>query len=443
MDDLKKVVWQEGMFIAPQHFQQQDRYFQNYVRQNVETLSEFSPFYGVTELVINHDLLKVGKLSIAKSSGVFPDGTHFDMKNEIVRDIAQGNVENLVYLALPVALQGNNDYGQESFERSRYLTSPVDIFDAASLESASVEIEVANLNIVIKLEGEDTSGFTLIPIAKILEYTDSSEVILDHNFIPTCLHYGASELLVKRLKEIHALTVNRATNLLQRIQAGQETKSPQAMMQDYLWLQTVNNWLPWLDLTMANTKLKPHQLYVELRRFEAQVMSLIPETPPQCRPLQYHRMYESFYPLFSSLRNKLTLAHHDSVLEFAWNSTLFEKRRLMRTFLPDIEGVEKRRFVLSVRAHINSRELRELFPLAAKLSGNSRIAEIVRNGLSGIELNPLSVAPIELKPSPGAAYFEIDVMSRIWQSMLENRDALALHVDTRINELEIMLYALR
>ena len=70
MDAYKKVVWQEGMFIAPQHFQQQDRYTQNYVRQNVETLAGYAPYYGVTDLVINHDLLKIGKLSVSSSAGV-------------------------------------------------------------------------------------------------------------------------------------------------------------------------------------------------------------------------------------------------------------------------------------------------------------------------------------------------------------------------------------
>ena len=43
----------------------------------------------------------------------------------------------------------------------------------------------------------------------------------------------------------------------------------------------------------------------------------------------------------------------------------------------------------------------------------------------------------------GVAYFEVDTSDRMWLEMLENRDAIALHVDTRINELDVMLYALR
>ncbi|CAE6905411.1 hypothetical protein ACOMICROBIO_LKFPLAJE_01692 [Vibrio sp. B1FIG11] len=225
MDAYKKVVWQEGMFIAPQHFQQQDRYTQNYVRQNVETLAGYAPYYGVTDLMINHDLLKIGKLSVSSSAGLFPDGSHFELKREVARDVPHGTIEKMAYLALPVSLQGNNDYANDESEQSRYLTRTINVFDTSTSENASVEVDVAQLNIAIKLEGEDTSGFTLIPFAKVLECSETGEVMLDRSFIPACLHYGASQLLVERLKEIHALTSNRATSLLKRIQAGQGQKS--------------------------------------------------------------------------------------------------------------------------------------------------------------------------------------------------------------------------
>ncbi len=443
MDAYKKVVWQEGMFIAPQHFQQQDRYTQNYVRQNVETLAGYAPYYGVTDLVINHDLLKIGKLSVSSSAGLFPDGTHFELKREVARDVPHGTIEKMAYLALPVSLQGNNDYANDESEQSRYLTRTINVFDTSTSENASVEVDVAQLNIAIKLEGEDTSGFTLIPFAKVLECSETGEVMLDRSFIPACLHYGASQLLVERLKEIHALTSNRATSLLKRIQAGQGQKSPQSMMQDYLWLQTLNTWLPWFDLSLSNPKFQTHQLYLELRKFEAQVMASTPAIPEPCQPLDFHRLYDCFNPLFSNLRNMLTLVQQDSVIEFAFDTSLFERRRLLRTLVKDGHNLSDRRFVLSVRSNVSSTELNELFPAAAKLSSNNKIVEIVRNALSGVQLTPLPVAPSELKPMQSTAYFEVDTSDRNWLEMIENRDALALHVDTRVGDLEVMLYALR
>jgi len=443
VDAHKKVVWQEGMFIAPQHFQQQDRYVQNSIRQNVETLAGFAPFYGITELSINPDLLKLGKLSITSCAGVFPDGTYFNLRQEIAIDIPNGTIETIIYLALPISLQGNNDYSENEQDQSRYLTHSINVFDTSTADNASVEIDVANLNISLKLDGEDTSGFTLIPVAKVLESSESGDVILDRAFIPACLHYGASVFLNERLKEIHALTCNRSRNLLQRIQAGQGQKSSQSMMQDYMWLQTLNTWLPWFDLSLANPKLQTHQLYAQLKQFEAQLMALTPAVPETCLPLQYHNLYQSFNPLFSSLRNMLTLVQQDSVIEFHWDSSLFEKRRLLRTIIKDPASVANRRFVLSVKSTINSNELNELFPICAKLSSNSKIVDLVRNALSGIAITPLPLAPSELKPMQGVAYFEIDSADTHWKEILANRDAIALHVDARISELELVLYALR
>lgn len=443
MDAYNKVVWQEGMFIAPQHFQQQDRYVQNYIRNSVETLAGFSPFYGVTELSINHDMLKIGKFSVANCAGIFPDGTQFELKQEIAITIPESAIESTLYLALPISLQGNNDYSEKSTDQSRYLTHPINVFDTSTSDNASIEVEVAQLNITLKMEGDDTSGFTLIPIAKILESNESGEVVLDRAFVPACLHYGASQFLTERLKEIHALSSNRAKSLLQRIQAGQGQKSAQSLMQDYLWLQTLNTWLPWFDLSISNTKLQTNQLFLKLKQFEAQIMALTPAIPEPTTSLKFHQLYQDFNPLFSNLRNMLTLVQQDSVVEFQWDTSLFEKRRLLRTIIKDAASVQNRRFVLSVRANISSSELNELFPISAKLSSNNRIVELVRNGLSGIGLSPLPIAPSELKPMQGVAYFDVDITDKNWVEMIEKRDALALHVDSRISELDVMLYALR
>ncbi|PMJ92434.1 type VI secretion system baseplate subunit TssK [Vibrio sp. 10N.261.55.A7] len=443
MDAFKKVVWQEGMFIAPQHFQQQDRYVQNYIRQNVETLAGISPFYGVTDLSINHDLLKISKLSVTHCSGLFPEGTHFDLQHEIVIDIPQGTIEQVIFLALPISLQGNNDYSQQNSDQSRYLTQPINVFDTSTSENANVEIEVASLNISLKFGHDDLSGFTLIPVAKVLECGESGDVILDRSFIPASLHYGASQVLQERTKEIHALTSNRASNLIKRIQAGQGQKSAQSMMQDYLWLQVLNSWLPWFDLTIANPKLQTHELYSKLKQFEAQVLALTPAVPDTCKPLNQHDLYECFNPLFSNLRSMLTLVQQDSVLEYHWDMSLFEKRRLLRTIIKDPTAIANRRIVLSVKSNINSSDLNELFPVSAKLSSNSRIVDIVRNSMSGIEMSPLPLAPSELKPMQGVSYFEIDTTDKTWTEMLDNRDALAMHVDARITELDVVLYALR
>lgn len=50
-----KVIWQEGLFVQPQHFQQQQRYNDYILRNRLNAQSDF--FWGFTRLSLNIDLL--------------------------------------------------------------------------------------------------------------------------------------------------------------------------------------------------------------------------------------------------------------------------------------------------------------------------------------------------------------------------------------------------
>jgi len=54
-----KVVWKEGMFLNPQHFQQQERYFERYINHRLDATAEFH--WGVQEFEIDQQLLKLAK----------------------------------------------------------------------------------------------------------------------------------------------------------------------------------------------------------------------------------------------------------------------------------------------------------------------------------------------------------------------------------------------
>ena len=70
-----KVVWSEGIFITPQHFQQFERYLESGLRQLA--VSQEGHFWGFSSLVLNSDGLKRGVIGINEAEGVFPDGSVF------------------------------------------------------------------------------------------------------------------------------------------------------------------------------------------------------------------------------------------------------------------------------------------------------------------------------------------------------------------------------
>ena len=62
--------------------------------------------------------------------------------------------------------------------------------------------------------------------------------------------------------------------------------------------------------------------------------------------------------------------------------------------------------------------------------------------MSGIELMHLMVAPNELKPKSTATYFEVNTQNNLWQDMLKKGETLNMHIDNRILDLKVTLFAL-
>ena len=74
---MHKVVWQEGMLLRPQHFQQNDRYYDYQLKTRTQKLDSYA--WGFFELEIDRQFLNMGKLVVSKASGVLPDGSLFDL----------------------------------------------------------------------------------------------------------------------------------------------------------------------------------------------------------------------------------------------------------------------------------------------------------------------------------------------------------------------------
>ena len=70
---VNRVVWEEGMFLAPQHFQAQRQHFEETLGHTIEALFPFG--YGVTSAALDTDALGGGTLVLSHARGIFPDGT--------------------------------------------------------------------------------------------------------------------------------------------------------------------------------------------------------------------------------------------------------------------------------------------------------------------------------------------------------------------------------
>jgi predicted component of type VI protein secretion system len=108
MSANNRVIWSEGLFLQPQHFQQQDRYVERYVETRCQALIPHS--WGFTELELERDFLSIGKFGLRRAAGVFPDGTPFRMPDDdplpTPLDVRTTDRDQLLFLAVPLRRPG-------------------------------------------------------------------------------------------------------------------------------------------------------------------------------------------------------------------------------------------------------------------------------------------------------------------------------------------------
>ena len=158
MSSNNKVVWSEGLFLRPQHFQQHDRYLERFVEGRSAALRNHS--WGFTELQIERDLLAVGKLGLKRASGVFPDGTPFSMPDDeplpAPLELTAQVRDKGVLLAIPVRKAGTRESDRRDVVDGvmRYRVRDVEARDVTGDANALQPLEVACLRSRLLLADE-------------------------------------------------------------------------------------------------------------------------------------------------------------------------------------------------------------------------------------------------------------------------------------------------
>ena len=168
-----KVVWAEGLFLQPQHLQQQDRYFDRLVRNSTMGLRPFA--WGLTELSLDTDMLTLGKFAVRSAAGILPDGTPFNVPEDVDHptpiDLPESTRNMVVYLQLPTRQPGGVETAPPELQETvaRFATNEFEATDINAGYQGSASVPIAKLRLRYALENEARSGFTAIGLARIVE----------------------------------------------------------------------------------------------------------------------------------------------------------------------------------------------------------------------------------------------------------------------------------
>ena len=438
-----KVVWSEGVFLHPQHFQQHDRYMENYVDTRCKSLQALG--WGLTSLEIDHELLKLGKIAISTARGVLPDGTPFDIPTDYPPpaplEIPEDCHSQQIYLALPLARQGMADtvIGEDNEPLTRYRTHNIQINDNNSGHSKTVPLQVGQLQMHLMLESEQRDHFSCLSLARVLESRPDQGVILDNTHIPTCLDCSASVKIKSYITELLGLLAHRSEALAERVSGT--ARGGIADFADFLMLQVVNRAGPLIEHLHSLPGLHPESFYRCALQIAAELATFTSDErrPPKFQPYRHDDSEESFASLMNELRRSLTM-----VLEQKAIAVELEERKygVHLATLADRSLLQEAQFILAVKASVRQEALQQQVPSQIKIGPADYIRQMVNSGLPGIGLRLLPVPPRHIPYHAGFTYFELDKTNQYW-SGLDSSGAIALHVSGNFPELELELWAIK
>jgi type VI secretion system protein ImpJ len=437
-----RVVWQEGMFLRAQHFQQQDRWLEALVRTRTAALRPHP--WGIVEMTVDRELLATGHFALTSGTGVFEDGTPFAIPGEADHpaplDLPETTRNAVVYLAASVRQPGAVEVAANGSD-GRYLLHEFEAYDTHSASPQPAPLQIGRLRLRYMLETEERAGYLCIGLGRIVEVAADRRATLDDRWIAPSLVCSATVPLSGMLSEFAGMLNHRGEALAARLTAPAGGRGV-AETQDILMLQSINRWQKLLAHWADSGNVHPEELYsafVQMAGEFATFTETATRRPNNYPAYRHEDLQRSFAPVVADLRRSLSAVLEQTAIQIP----LQERRFGVRVGpITDRSILRAASFVLVVQADVQTETVQRLFPAQVKIGAVEHIRDLVNVAVPGIAVRSLPVAPRQLPFYAGASYFELDRNSPHWQQM-QTSGGFAIHVAGDFPNLRLELWAIR
>jgi type VI secretion system protein ImpJ len=434
----ERVMWNEGMVLMPQHFQQQERFLLSQMQDRLSLLSPHG--YGFEELEFDTEKLQFGMLILVSAKGLLPDGTAFSCPLQSpLPPVVQINAMHLnTVLYLCTSKKGSKPAHATADEAAlspyakldiasddiRYLTSNamVENDNLTEVESATLELGVLSFRICThaQLRPDDVA----MPLVSLKELSDKGAVLLNEEFTPPLIDLNASKYLRSELNQLLALIAHRTQWQIKRL--NQPQTSSMLETSDFLLLQTLMRYEAIFRFELSLKPVFPLVVLRYLLSFASEMAAV--QNPPVriSTPLGWDG--ENVMPFFSvllkQLRDMLSSMRERLALELGLHPSS-DGLYVSPQTLP-LMGVDDR-LLIAVQAQVPDDWFWNRFSGQVVICASDLIVDRVRLQMRGVELKHLSTAPAELPLQAGWHYFELIRDSHSWHEIVQSR-SLGLHI---------------
>ena len=428
MKYLSRVVWSEGMYLGPHHFQVQSRYFEDSIHFAASAL--WFEGYGLVGCGLDAEALRNGTLSVVHARGILPDGLAFHMPDSDplprarnIADLFPPTREKVtVLLGIPERQQDGVNCvlpGAPAVPSARYTAEARPAYDETTGRDEK-PVSFGRKNLVLLLDTELPEGEIGLPIARV-QRDGSGHYIFDPDFIPPCTQIGASERLMQILRRLIGILEEKSAAMSGPGGAAGRTwaeYSTRDIAQFWL-LHTVNSALAPLRQMYESRRVHPEELYVEMLRLGGALCTFTIDSHPREMPLYNHlALDECFGALDHHIRVNLETVVPTNVVLIPLQKTA---DYFYEGDVKDQRCLDRSRWILSIRAGVGEVELITRTPQIVKLCSKLFVPRLVERALPGMALTHLPVPPSAIAARVDAQYFSVSRGGPCWDHIVQTR----------------------
>jgi type VI secretion system protein ImpJ len=427
MRSLSRVVWFEGMYLGPHHFQVQSRYFEDSTKFATSSLW-FAP-YGIAGCELDADALQNGTLSVLHARGIFSDGLAFEMPacdavpaTRAIANLFPPTRDSVtVLLGIPDRRPGGRNCATsgEDGGTTRYVATPRSVHDEnTGADERSVALGQKNLRLLLDTEPAD--GLVTLAIARVMR-DGQGHFVFDPSFIPPCLQISASESLMLMLRRLIEILEEKSSSMSRTPGGTSFAEFSSREIASFWLLHAVNSGLSPLRHLWISKRGHPEELFLEMSRLAGALCTFALESHPREIPLYNHdRLDETFGELDRHIRRHLETIVPTNCITIPLRAG---EKYFYQGEITDQRCFGRSRWVLAVRAAAGEVDIISKAPQLIKFCSAAFVPELVRRALPGLPMTHLPVPPSAISAQIDYQYFSLGKGGPCWDHMVQTKCA--------------------
>jgi type VI secretion system protein ImpJ len=419
---LSRVVWSEGMYLGPHHFQVQSRYFEDSIRFAASSLW-FSSF-GLAGVELDAEALHNGTVSLIHARGIFPDGLPFNMPEsdalpgprQVTELFPPTRDGVIVSLAIPAHKAAGSNLSTDENSDARFIMAVRSQHDENN-GGDDRPVRMARKNLRLLIDTEPASGCLIMPLARV-KRDGSGHFVYDPNFVPPVLQVGASGRLMRLVQRMLELLEEKGAAVAAR-NTGPAGELSTREISNFWLLHGINAALAPLRHLLIAKRGHPEELFIELSKLAGALCTFALESHPGSLPSYDHgNLSACFEKLDRHIRAHLEAIIPTNVVSIPLTAA---EGYFYEGEIKDQRCLGRSKWVFAVHADTTEAEIMNRGPQLIKVCSPPFVRELVKRALPGLAMTHLPTPPPAVSTRRETQYFGLSRGGPCWDHMVSTR----------------------